>query len=147
MWRHLRSTFYRDSPYNFAVQQFKVHSLHARVDVSKPLTEYIEKYESEYAKSLKLMKSSKDSFYSVDYYGVMVQDKARKNLLLSALVLHNPLLVDNLMSNQALSYEDVKNHLCTLPSNQLNEGFVDGFGNGGGSSTITGGLVASRKCA
>ena len=41
VWRHLRTTFYRDS-YNFAVQQFKVHSLHARVDVRKPLTEHIE---------------------------------------------------------------------------------------------------------
>ena len=61
------------------------------------------------------------------------QDKAKKNLLLSALVPQNPLLVDNLMSNQALSYEDVKNHLCTLPSNQLKEGFVDGFHNGGGT--------------
>ena len=114
------------------------------VTVRKPLTEYIEKYESEYDKLLNLMKSSQDSFYSVDYYGVMVQDKVRKNLLLSALVPHNPALVDNLMSNQALSYEDVKNHLCTLPSKELKEGFVDGFDNGGGSIT-TGGATATVK--
>ena len=103
VWRHLRSTFYRDSPYNFAVEQYKVHSLHARVDVGKPLTEYIERYESEYAKLLNLMKSSKDSFYSVEYYGVMIQDKAKRNLLLSALVPHIPLLADNLMSSHPRS--------------------------------------------
>lgn len=54
--------------------------------------------------------------YSIDYYGVMIQDRAKKYLLLSTLVPHNPLLIDNLMSNQALSYEDVRNNLCTLPS-------------------------------
>ena len=58
-----------------------------------------------------------------DYYGVLVQDKAKKDFLLSALVPHNPLLVDNLMSNAQLTYEDAKNHLCTLPSSQLKEGF------------------------
>ena len=39
VWRHLRTTLYRDSPYNFAVQLFKVHSLHAREDIPKPLTD------------------------------------------------------------------------------------------------------------
>ena len=59
--------------------------------------------------------------------------------MLSALVPHNPLLVDNLMSNTGLSYEDVKNHLCTLPSNQFKEGFMDGFRNSGtaGGATAT----------
>ena len=34
VWRHLRTTFYRDSPYNFAVQEYKVHSLHEATDRS-----------------------------------------------------------------------------------------------------------------
>ena len=73
---------------------------------------------------------------------MLAQDKAKKDLLLSALITYNPLLVDNLMSNPGLSYEDVKNHLCTLPSNQFKEGFVDGFRNGGG---ITGSATATVK--
>ena len=114
-----------------------------KIDITKPLTEHIERYKSKYAKLLNLMKSSKDTFYSVDYHGVLAQDKAKKDLLLSALVPHNPLLVDNLMSNPGLSYEDVKNHLCTLPSNQFKEGFVDGFRNSNGGTA--GGATATVK--
>lgn len=115
--------YYRNSPYNFIVQQFNVHALHLTVDLAKPLTEHIKRYESKYAKMLNLMKNSQDAFYSQEYFNVLVQDQAKKNLLLSALSSYNPLLVDNLMSNHALSYEDSKNHLCILSSSQWNEGF------------------------
>ena len=121
VWKHLKSLFFRDSPYNFVIQQYNLYSLHSKVDVNKPLMDHIERYEAEYAKLLTWMRNSQNSFYNKEWYGVLVQDEAKKNLLLSALVPHNPLLVDNLMSNQQLTYEDCKNHLCTLPSSQYKE--------------------------
>ena len=98
------------------------------------MTEHIERFEVEYAKALNLIKSSMKEVYSTRYYGVMTVDIFKKDLLLSAIVPHNPLLVDNLMSNQELTYEDAKNHLCTLPSSQFKEGFVHASNTGTGAA-------------
>ena len=44
-----------------------------------------------------------------------------KHMLLSALVPYNPMLVDSLMNDKALTYEDSKNRLLATPSSQIRE--------------------------
>ena len=111
IWKHLKSVFYRDSPYNFTHQLHCMHSLSGEVDTSKPITEHILRFEEEYSKSLNLLKSSRNPIYSQEYYQLLNRDVIKKDMLLSLLVPHNPMLVDSLMSNEALTYEESKNRL------------------------------------
>ena len=60
--------------------------------------------------------------------------------MLSALVPHNPLLMDTLMSNDRLTYEDAKRHIINLPSSQYKEGFNH---NGGDKAMVV--AVGKRK--
>ena len=63
LWKYLKSKFFRDSPYNFAVQEYNLHFLHFKVNVSHPLTEHIDRYEKEYGKLLNLLKNSSNPIY------------------------------------------------------------------------------------
>ena len=123
MWRHLKALFYRDNPYNIAVHLHSFHNLHSQVDLSKPLGEHVERFEIEHTKVLNLLKNSRKSLFSTKYFELLADDEMKKNLMLSALVPHNPLLVDTLMSNDRLTYEDAKRHIINLPSSQYKEGF------------------------
>ena len=67
LWKYLKSKFFRDSPYNFTVQEYNLHSLHSKVDVSRPLTEHIDRYEREHGKLLNLLKNSSNPIYSKSY--------------------------------------------------------------------------------
>ena len=134
VWRHLKSVFYHDSLYNFTVQMHNVHSLFDKVDIAKPLTQHIERFEDEHGKLLNLLKNSKNPIYSSQYYDLLCQDVIKKDMLLSALVPHNPMLVDTIMNNQQLTYEDSKNRLIAMPSSQFKEGFVNGNENGNGGN-------------
>ena len=69
-----------------------------------------------------LLKNSRKSLFSTKYYELLADDEMEKNLMLSALVPHNPLLVDTLMSNDRLISEDAKRHIINLPSSQYKEG-------------------------
>lgn len=73
-------------------------------------------FENEYAKSLNLLKSSKNPVYSKTYFQLLNKVIIKKDMLLSPLVPHNPMLVDSLMTNEALTYEDSKNRLIAMPS-------------------------------
>ena len=124
IWKHLRSMFYRDSPYNCCVQMHNVHALFSKVDVTKPLTEHIERFEAEYTKLLNLLKNSANPDYSQDLVKALNKDSIRKAMLLSALVPHNPMLVDNIMNSIHLTYEDSKNRLIVTAASQTKEEFV-----------------------
>ena len=123
LWTYLKSKFFRDSPYNFVVQEYNLHSLHFKVDVSHPLTENFDTYEKEHGKLFKLLKNSSNPIYSNSYHDLLRKDVIKKNQLLTALVPHNPLLVDNLMYNTELSYKHTKNRLIHLPCSQFRERF------------------------
>ena len=103
MWRHLKALFYRDNPYNIALHLHSFHNLHSQVDLSKPLGEHVERFEIEHTKVLNLLKNQRKSLFSTKYFELLADDEMKKNLMLSALVPHNPLLVDTLMSNDRLT--------------------------------------------
>ena len=72
---------------------------------------------------LNLLKNPRKSLFSNKHFELLADAQMKKNLMLSALVPHNPLLMDTLMSNNKPTYEDAKRHIINLPSSQSKEGF------------------------
>ena len=140
MWGHLKALFYRDNPYNIAIHLHLFHNLHSHVDLSKPLGEHVERFEIEHTNVLNLVKNSRKSFFSTKDFELLADDERKKNLMLSALVPHNPLLVDTLMSNDRLTYADANRHIINLPSSQYKKGFNH---NGGEKPMVV--AVGQRK--
>lgn len=54
LWNHLRAQYYSDTPYSFVHQIHSLLPVRSSFDSSKPVSEFIDKFESEWALSTQL---------------------------------------------------------------------------------------------
>ncbi|RKF83297.1 hypothetical protein GcM3_014032, partial [Golovinomyces cichoracearum] len=118
MWLHLKSLYQRNTAYALVHQLGSLCQLAWTFDTSKPISEFIQRFESEWFQLHRLARDSTDS-YRQEFGTFLGNDKAKRDFLLGMLSRHCKNVVDNLTTKDDLSFTDVKQRLldCDYESN------------------------------
>jgi len=114
IWTYLRQTYYRDSAFSFVSQINTLFGLSGVLDSSRPLSEFIELFESEWQRLYALTASNDPKTYRASLRTFLDFDSAKRDLLLACLVPHYPNPVDNLTTKDNLTYSELKTRLYSL---------------------------------
>ena len=98
----------------------KILTLQNSFDTTRPIGDFIRTFEQEWTKLLLLTSNSGTvvvSKYRTLMKQVLEQDKAKRDLLLAALVAHHPNLVDNMTTKDNLTFSQLEVRLHSLSSN------------------------------
>jgi len=125
------------------------YTVNVAFDPSQSITKYTNKFEVRLACLYGYTTNANPipGCYKANYRRLLVNDKYKRDCLLSALVKHYPNVVDNLITKEDLSYEDLKERLISLSSNgQLNgyDGGNNTSGSNGNGNTSTALVVAGK---
>ena len=96
LWIYLKSHYYSDSPFSFVHQMHSLFTIGSSFDSSQPLSDFIEKYESECALLSTLSASGGESFYRNKLNDFLAYDEAKRDILLSILIPHMSNVIDNI---------------------------------------------------
>ena len=86
LWIHLKSQYYSNSPYSFVYQMHSLFTIGSSFDSSQPVSNFIERYESEWALLSTLSASSGESSYRIKLSDFLACDEAKRDILLSILI-------------------------------------------------------------
>ena len=106
IWKYLKSTYYRDSPFSFVNQILNFTRLSYAYDPTKPVKAFIDRFEIEWEKLETLAKSEVDD-YRIAFHTFLTNDKAKRDFFLAFIKTHHKNVVDNLTTKEDLSYSDV----------------------------------------
>ena len=85
------------------------------------VSDFIERYEFEWALLSTLAISSRESFYCIKLSDFLAYDKAKCNLLLSILILHMSKVIDNIITKQTMTFNKAKPCLSSLPLSEFQQ--------------------------
>ena len=99
IWIHLRTQYYSDTSYSFVQKLHTLFSLSSLYDANKPISEFIETFENEWAALEQLATSTSTassgaSSYRRRFNAFLSCDEAKRNILLSSLC-HGALTYDS----------------------------------------------------
>ena len=119
IWRHLRAQYYSDTAYSFVHKLHVLFTLGSTYDSSKPIGEFIETFETEWAMLEQLATSSSGSSGTNSYPNTFLAcDEAKRDILLSALIPHMENIIDNISTKSDMTFAEAKSRLISLPSHQ-----------------------------
>ncbi|KAI0996810.1 hypothetical protein K3495_g11372 [Podosphaera aphanis] len=110
MWTHLQTQFHRNTAYSLVFQLGTFSMLPQRYDPSLPLSNFIENFESEYFRLLKLSSGSTEEHRQL-FAKFFEHDKTKREYLLGFLSPFLKNVVDNLTTKGDLSFDEVKQRL------------------------------------
>src|SRR5258706_5742122 len=90
-------------------------------DSTQPVSDFIEKYESEWASLSTLSASSGESSYRNKLNDFLACDEAKHDILLSILIPHMSNVIDNITTKQIMTFNEAKHHLSSLPSSEFQQ--------------------------
>src|SRR5258705_1108432 len=102
LWTHLKSQDYSDSPYSFVHQMHSLFTIGSSFNSTQPVSDFIEKYESEWASLSTLSASGGESSYRNKLNDFLTCDEAKRNILLSILIPHMSNIIDNITTKQTI---------------------------------------------
>src|SRR5258705_4954898 len=88
LWTHLKSQYYSDSPYSFVHQMHSLFTIGSSFDSARPVSDLIEKYESEWASLSTLSASGGEYSYRNKLIDFLACNEATLDIFLSILILH-----------------------------------------------------------
>src|SRR5258705_5831906 len=121
LWTHLKSQYYSDCPYSFVHQMHSLFTIGSSFDSTQPVSDFIEKYESEWASLSTLSASGRESSYRNKLNDFLACDEAKRDILLSILILHMSNIIDNITTKQTMTFNEAKHHLSSLPSSEFQQ--------------------------
>ena len=128
LWRHLRTTYYSDTAFSFVHQLYVLFSIGTQYDPSRPLIEFIQKFESEWSSVSKLSSSGQAATsYRKKLNSFLECDEAKRDILLSTLIPHMSNIIDNITTKPDMTYAEAKMRLISLPSNQQSDSALLSF--------------------
>src|SRR5258705_1350076 len=90
-------------------------------DSTQPVSDFIEKYESEWALLSTLSASSGESSYRNKVNDFLSCDEAKRDILLSILIPHMSKVIDNITTKQSMTFNEAKHRLSSLPSSEFQQ--------------------------
>src|SRR5258705_6068853 len=124
LWTHIRSQYYSDSPYSFVHQIHSLFTFGSSFDSTQLVSDFIEKYESEWASLSTLSASGGESSYRNKLNDFLACDEAKRDILLSILILHMSNVIDNITTKQTMTFNEAKHHLSSLLSSEFQQAAV-----------------------
>src|SRR5258706_6492053 len=121
LWTHLKSQYYSDSPYSFVHQMHSLFTIGSSFDSIQPVSDFIEKYESEWASLSTLSASGGESSYRNKLNDFLACDEAKRDILLSILIPHMSNVIDNIITKQTMTFNEAKHRLSSLPSSEFQQ--------------------------
>ena len=112
IWGYLKTTYYRDSGFNFVGQISALFSLSEKLDMT--IEAFLDQYEQQYDRLRNLVAASKFPEYNVHFREFLDSDRAKRDFLLTALSKKYPNIVDNLTTKEDLKFEELKDKLFSL---------------------------------
>jgi len=119
MWTWLRTEYYRDSAFALVSQIVNQVSLPTQYS-GTGLPGFISKFESQWLHLTKLSKASSDS-YQKTFATFLNKDKAKRDFMLGFLVKHHKNVIDNLTTQDSLSYGDIKQRLMDIDTSEIED--------------------------
>ena len=119
--RHLRTQYYSDSPFSFVHQLHCLLSMGTQYETSKPVSDFIDKFETPRALLLQLS-ASEISSYRMKLNRFLACDEAKRDILLSMLIPSMTNIIDNISTKPSMTYAEARQRLVSLPSNQSYDG-------------------------
>src|SRR5258706_7461312 len=121
LWTHLKSQYYSDSPYSFVHQMHSLFTIGSSFDSTQLVSNFIEKYESEWASLSTLSASGGESSYRNRLNDFLACNKPKRDILLSILIPHMSNIIDNITTKQTMTFNEAKHHLSSLPSSEFQQ--------------------------
>src|SRR5258706_1643924 len=121
LWTHLKSQYYSDSPYSFVHQMHSLFTIGSSFESTQPVSDFIEKYESEWASLSILSASSRESSYRNKLNDFLACDEAKRDILLSILIPHMSNVIDNITTKHTMTFNKAKHRLSSLPSSKFQQ--------------------------
>src|SRR5258708_9659513 len=121
LWTHLKSQYYSDSPYSFVHQMHSLFTIGSSFDSAQPVSDFIEKYESEWALLSTLSSSGGESSYRNKLNDFLACDEAKRDILLSIIIPHMSNVIDNITTKQTMTFNEAKHRLSPLPSSEFQQ--------------------------
>src|SRR5258705_3219085 len=90
-------------------------------DSTQPVSDFIEKYESEWALLSTLSASGGESSYRNKLNDFLTCDEAKRDILLSILIPHMSNVIDNITTKQTMTFNEAKHRLSSLPSSEFQQ--------------------------
>lgn len=117
MWLYLRENY--GTRFSFVHQLHKIFTIQRMYDASRPIGDFICAFEQEWARLHPPMSTaaSGTSRYRSLMKQLLDQDEVKRDWLLAALASHHPNLVDNMSTEDDLTYLQLKVRLRALLSN------------------------------
>jgi hypothetical protein len=118
IWVHLRSVYYQENAFTFHAQLCKV--MHLDVATSD-ISAFSQQFEKEWALLVGLTASSNQSTnesrqYRKDFETFLLHDMAKRDFLLASLLDRYPNEVDNILTKDVSTFQEVKNKFPNLHS-------------------------------
>ena len=113
IWAYLKTTYYRDSGFNFVGHMSSLFPLPEKLNGSN-LETFIDKYEHHYDRLRNLVAASKFEEHNSHFLLFLNSDRAKRNFLLTTLSKKYPNVVDNLTTKDSLKFEEVDYKLRSL---------------------------------
>lgn len=115
LWKHLKSQYYSDTPFSFILQIHSLLTVGPSFDSSKPISEFIDKFETEWALHTQLSASSTSPSRTI-FKELLAHDEAKRDFLLAILLPHMPNVIDNILTKDTMSYAEAKQCLVARTS-------------------------------
>src|SRR5258705_5580082 len=117
IWNHLQTQYYSDTAFSFIHELNNLFTIGSTYDSTKPITEFIENFESKWAIVTQLSgRSNNSNLYRKKFNEFLSCDEAKRDILLSALVPFMENVIDNISTKTDIIFAEAKSHLISRPS-------------------------------
>src|SRR5258705_11717389 len=107
--------------FSFVYQMHSLFTIGSSFDSTQPVSDFIEKYESEWASLSTLSASGGESSYRNKLNDFLACDEAKRDILLSIVIPHMSNVIDNITTKQTMTFNEAKHHLSSLPSSEFQQ--------------------------
>ena len=120
IWNHLRTQYYPDTAFSFIHELNNLFTLGSTYDSTKLISKFIETFESKQAIITQLLDRS-NNLYQKKFNVFLGCDKAKYDILLSALVPYIENVIDNISTKTDITFAEAKSQLISRPSQSLQD--------------------------
>src|SRR5258706_5767544 len=122
IWNHLQTQYYSDTAFSFIHELNNLFTIGSIYDSTKPITEFIENFESKWAIVTQLLcRLNNSNLYRKKFNKFLSCDEAKHDILLSALVPFMENVIDNISTKSDITFAEAKSSLIDCPSQSLQD--------------------------
>ena len=115
IWNHLQTQYYSNTTFSFIYELNNLFTIGSTYDSTKPITEFIENFESKWAIITQLSNRS-NNLYQKKFNAFLGYDEVKRDILLSALVPYMEIVIDIISTKTDITFAKAKSRLIRRPS-------------------------------